>query len=263
MNGRLRGQVAFITGGESGIGLACAKALTSEGASVLIAGLDPELGGVAAASLNREGQCADFCQTDVRDANQVGVAFHVLDSAFGGLDIVINNAGVNAVGTVDKLTEALWDACLDTNLKGAFLVSREAIPRLRAHGGGTIVNVASSAGVIARPADPAYGASKAGLVMLTKAMALAHSADRIRINAVCPGPVTGTRLMAQSLAEAANPTAAEAALIAASPMAFALGRMITTEEVAALVLYLCLPESRMVTGAVITIDGGKSAGLSS
>lgn len=114
---------------------------------------------------------------------------------------------------------------------------------------------------MARPADPAYCASKAGLVMLTRSMALAHAADRIRVNCVCPGPVSNTRLLEEYVSKTPDPLATRQVLAASAPLAAASGRLITPEEVAGLVLYLCSDEAGMVTGAVITIDGGKSAGL--
>jgi NAD(P)-dependent dehydrogenase (short-subunit alcohol dehydrogenase family) len=163
-------------------------------------------------------------------------------------------------GAVDEIDEATWDECLETNLKSAYLASREAIPRMRRVHGGVIVNNASNAGLIARARDPVYCASKAGLIMLTRSMALAHAPDRIRVNAVCPGPVAGPTID-RSVAAAADPAAELAATIAAAPLAAAAGRLIEPDEVAAAVLYLCSDQASMVTGAVIAVDAGKSAGI--
>ena len=196
---------------------------------------------------------------DVSDARSVADAFGVLDGA-GRLDIVVNNAGINTVGRVEDLSEADWDACLDTNLKGAFLVARQAVPRLRSTGGGVIVNVASNAGLVARADEPAYSVSKAGLLMLTRSLALAHAEDRIRVNAVCPGPVGDTRIMDGNLARAADPAAALASYLRKAPLAEAWGRLIEPAEVAALIRFLCSDAAVMITGAVVAIDGGKSAG---
>ena len=262
MVGRVTGRVAFITGGNSGIGRACALALVREGADVLITGQNAGRGEQVATELNETGPGrAVFWPADVRDAAQVQSAFAELDRVFGGLDILLNNAGVNAFGAVDTLSEADWDACFDTNLKGVFLCSREASPRLRRRGGGVIINNASNAGLIARADDPAYCASKAGLIMLTRSMALAHAADRVRVNAVCPGPISNTRLLEEYVSHTPDPAAARQALAATAPLAAALDRLITPEEVAGLVLYLCGDEAQMMTGAIIAIDGGKSAGL--
>jgi len=123
-----------------------------------------------------------------------------------------------------------------------------------------IVNISSNAGLVARPQDPAYSASKAGLVMLTRSMALAHAAERIRVNAVCPGPVSRTTIFEEYVQRYSDPQAAVAGLMAAAPMAKALGRLIVPDEVAAAVVYLCSDEAQMVTGAILAVDGGKSAG---
>jgi len=121
------------------------------------------------------------------------------------------------------------------------------------------VNIASNAGLVARGAEPAYSTSKAALIMLTRSMALGHAAERIRVNAVCPGPVAGTEIMERNLADAPDRSAGADRYIARAPLAAALGRMIEPDEIATLVAYLCSDEAAMVTGAVIAIDGGKSA----
>lgn len=254
------GRVALITGGSGGIGLATAHAFAERGADVIITGRDRERGAAAVEGLSRHGRTTRFVSGDVGDARHVAAVYADIDATFGRLDIVFNNAGVAAVGPIDMVDEAAWDACIDTNLKGTFLVSREAIPRLRAGGGGVIINNASNAGLLARARDPVYCASKAGLIMLTRAMALGHAADRIRVNAVCPGPVDAPGMEA-SLARAADPEAERRAVIAASPLAAAHARMIQAEEIASAVLYLCSDEAAMITGAVLSIDGGKSAGI--
>jgi NAD(P)-dependent dehydrogenase (short-subunit alcohol dehydrogenase family) len=196
---------------------------------------------------------------DVADARSVADGFHEIDAA-GRLDIVVNNAGIDMPGRVEDLSEADWDACLDTNLKGPFLVARQAIPRLRSAGGGVIVNVASNAGLVARADEPAYSTSKAGLLMLTRSLALAHAGDRIRVNAVCPGPVGDTGIMDGNLARAADPAASLASYLRKAPLAAAWGRLIEPAEVAALIRFLCSDAAVMITGAVVAIDGGKSAG---
>ena len=195
---------------------------------------------------------------DVADARSVEDGFAEMDRT-GRLDIVVNNAGIDVVGRVEDLSEAEWDACLDTNLKGPFLVARQAVPRLRSTGGGVIVNVASNAGVVARADEPAYSTSKAGLLMLTRCLALAHAEDRIRVNAVCPGPVGDTGIMDRNLAQAPDPAAALGSYLRKAPLAAAWGRLIEPREVAALIRFLCSDAAMMITGASIAIDGGKSA----
>jgi NAD(P)-dependent dehydrogenase (short-subunit alcohol dehydrogenase family) len=256
--GELAGRVAVVTGGATGIGLATAHALAAGGATVYVAARDGARGRRAASAAIARGLDIRAVRIDVTDDRSVTEGFRELDAA-GRLDIVVNNAGINMVGRVEDLSEADWDACLDTNLKGPFLVARQAIPRLRATGGGVIVNVASNAGLIARPDEPAYSTSKAGLLMLTRSLALAHAAERIRVNAICPGPVGDTGIMERNLAEASDPQAALTSYLASAPLAAALGRLIEPGEVAALIRFLCSDAAAMITGATIAIDAGKSA----
>jgi NAD(P)-dependent dehydrogenase (short-subunit alcohol dehydrogenase family) len=259
VDGELAGRVALVTGGSTGIGLATARALARDGATVYLAVRDLAGGRRVAGRESAGGSDVRVVRMDVSDARSVADAFGALDGA-GRLDIVVNNAGINTVGRVEDLSESDWDACLDTNLKGAFLVARQAVPRLRSTGGGVIVNVASNAGLVARADEPAYSVSKAGLLMLTRSLALAHAEDRIRVNAVCPGPVGGTRIMDGNLAQAADPAAALASYLRKAPLAEAWGRLIEPAEVAALIRFLCSDAAVMITGAVVAIDGGKSAG---
>lgn len=256
----LAGRAAVVTGGTSGIGLAAALALAAQGVDVVIMGRDEARGDDALDALTGQAGRSVFVAGDVGIATDVARVFETADRAFGRVDFLFNNAGVAAVGPIDTLDEAVWDACIDTNLKGTFLASRAAIPRMRALGGGVIVNNSSNSGLQARARDPVYSASKAGLNMLTKGMALAHARDRIRVNAVCPGPVAGP---AYDLLIGASPDpAAELRMaIEAAPFAAALGRMIEPREVAATVVFLCSDEATMITGAVIAVDGGKSSGV--
>jgi NAD(P)-dependent dehydrogenase (short-subunit alcohol dehydrogenase family) len=198
---------------------------------------------------------------DVRCEADVARLIDRAASPAGRLDILVNNAGVGLVKQITDVTEEEWDACLDTNLKGAFLASKHAIGRMRASGGGAIVNIASNAGLLPRAHDPVYSVSKGALVALTRSLALCHARDRIRVNAVCPGPVEGTRMMDEDLSKAPDRDAAVRGLIAASPLVAAYSRMITPDEVAEAVLYLVSDAAAMVTGTAIAIDGGKSLGV--
>jgi NAD(P)-dependent dehydrogenase (short-subunit alcohol dehydrogenase family) len=182
-------------------------------------------------------------------------------AAHGRLDILVNNAGIGLVKPITQVSEAEWDACLDTNLKGAFLFSKHAIGPMRAAGGGAITNVSSNAGLLPRAHDPVYSISKAALVALTKSLALCHAPDRIRVNAVCPGPVEETGMMNADLIAAADPDLLRQKMIAASPLARAYERMIAPAEVAAAILYLSSDAAAMVTGTAVAIDGGKSLGV--
>jgi NAD(P)-dependent dehydrogenase (short-subunit alcohol dehydrogenase family) len=250
-------RVAVVTGGASGIGLATALLLARHGVRVFVGDLhlraenEPAFAELAIEAM----RCDVRSEADVRRLIE-GAAHQA-----GGLDILVNNAGIGMVKPIPDVTEAEWDACLDTNLKSAFLAAKHAIPLLRTRGGGAIVNMASNAGLLPRAHDPVYSTSKAALLALTRCLALSHAADRIRVNAVCPGPVAQTGMMDADLAAAADPAALERQFIAASPLAQAYGRMISPEEVAAAVLYLVSDAAAMVTGTALAIDGGKSLGV--
>jgi NAD(P)-dependent dehydrogenase (short-subunit alcohol dehydrogenase family) len=257
MDRELAGRVAVVTGGATGIGLATVRALAADGATVYIAARDAARARRVAAEETAGGFDVRAVVMDVADARSVAGAFDEVDDA-ARLDIVVNNAGINMVGRVEDLAEIDWDTCLDINLKGPFLVARQAIPRMRSTGGGVIVNVSSNAGLVARADEPAYSTSKAGLLMLTRSLARAHAEDRIRVNAVCPGPVGDTGIMDHNLAQAPDPAAALAGYVRKAPLAAAWGRVINPAEVAALIRFLCSDMAAMITGAVVAIDGGKS-----
>jgi len=198
---------------------------------------------------------------DVRQSADVSRLVEAAIGAAGGVDILVHSAGVVMVGQIPEMSEADWDACLDTNLKGAFLLSRLVIPSMRARGGGVIVNVSSNAGLLPRAHDPIYSTSKGALNAFTRSLALSHAGDRIRVNAVCPGPVSETGIMDADLEKAADPAATAQRMIDASPLAKAFNRMITPQEVAEAILYLVSDAAAMVTGTMIAIDGGKSLGV--
>jgi NAD(P)-dependent dehydrogenase (short-subunit alcohol dehydrogenase family) len=179
----------------------------------------------------------------------------------GGIDILVNNAGIVLVKQIPETSEAEWDAVMDTNFKAAFLMSKYSLPSMIGRGGGAIVNIASNAGILPRAHDPVYSTSKGALLALTRSLALSHSRDRIRVNAVCPGPVADTCIIEGQLASAKDALVAARQLIEASPLAKAYGRMISSEEVAQAVLYFVSDQARMVTGTSLAIDGGKSLGV--
>jgi NAD(P)-dependent dehydrogenase (short-subunit alcohol dehydrogenase family) len=253
----LRDRVAAITGGASGIGRATALLLARHGARVFVG--DYDLIAANEPVFAEAGIVQAVC--DVRREDHVEGLINRAASDGGRLDILVNSAGVGLVEQITEVTEAEWDACLDTNLKGAFLASKHAIRWMRQGEGGSIVNIASNAGLLPRAHDPVYSTSKGALVAFTKSLALCHARHRIRVNAVCPGPVEATRMMDADLDKAPDRAAAVQRLIAASPLAGAHGRMITPDEVAAAVLYLVSDAALMVTGTSIAIDGGKSLGV--
>lgn len=252
----LRGRTAIVTGGANGIGRAAALLLAQHGARVFVG--DFRLLAENAEPFAR--LCIVQTQCDVRAAADVDRLLEAA-AATGGVDILVNNAGVGLVKQIPDVAEDEWDACLDTNLKAAFLFSRRVIPWMRRRGGGSIVNISSNAGLLPRAHDPVYSTSKGALIAFTKSLALSHAVDRIRVNAVCPGPVGDTGMMNADLAKAADPHATAQQFIDASPLARAYGRMISPDEVAQAVLYLISDSAAMVTGTSIAIDGGKSLGV--
>jgi NAD(P)-dependent dehydrogenase (short-subunit alcohol dehydrogenase family) len=253
----LSGKVAAVTGGESGIGCATAHRLALAGAQVFVC--DKVQNDANRAPFSQLGILSQPC--DVRSVSQIQAWIeHVVRTA-GRLDVLVNNAGIGMVKQIDDVTEQDWDDCLGVNLKAAFFGCKFAIPHLRRAGGGSIINTSSNAGILPRVHDPVYSISKQALVGLTKSLALCHSVDRIRINAVCPGPVCDTGMMNADLAKASDVEATKQKFIAASPLARAHSRMITPEEVADAILYLASDVAAMVTGTCIAIDGGKSLGV--
>ena len=253
----LAGRVAVVTGGAGGIGRATALLLARHGARVVAGDYRP--------NPENEARFAPLgivqTECDVRREESIRKLIDDAVARHGRLDILMNNAGIGMVGQITDIREADWDNCLDTNLKGPFFGCKHAIRHMRASGGGAIVNTSSNAGLLPRAHDPVYSISKMALVALTKSLALCHAKDRIRINAVCPGPVEETGMMNDDLARAADPEALRQQMIAASPLAAAAGRMIHPEEVAAAVLYLVSDAAEMVTGTALAIDGGKSLGV--
>jgi NAD(P)-dependent dehydrogenase (short-subunit alcohol dehydrogenase family) len=247
--------VAVVTGGSSGIGRATALLLARRGAIVFTGDTHPRSENARAfadlgiteltCDVRREDQVRELMERAARDA---------------GLHILVSNAGIDLEAQLPEVSEEQWNACLDTNLKGAFLACKYAIPRLRAAGGGAVVFTSSNAGLMPRAHDPVYCTRKAALIALAGSLALCHARDKIRFNSVCPGPVSGTGIIDGSLSRP-DRAASERRFIDASPLARAMGRMITPEEVAEATLYLVSDVAALVTGTALRIDGGKSLGV--
>jgi len=251
------GRVAVVTGAASGIGQATALLLAELGAQVFVGDYDPLP--ESEAQFGEHGIRSRRC--DVRVESDVQALTEEAASTGGGLDILVNNAGIGMVKPITGVTEADWDACLDTNLKGAFFGCKHGILQMQRRGGGSIINISSNAGLLPRAHDPVYSISKGALVSLTRSLALCHAPDRIRVNAVCPGPVGDTRMMNADLKAAEDRQAVAKKMIDASPLARAWERMISPREVAEAVVYLASDAAAMVTGTMIAIDGGKSLGV--
>jgi NAD(P)-dependent dehydrogenase (short-subunit alcohol dehydrogenase family) len=257
MTGDLTGRVAIVTGGSSGIGRATAKMLARHGARVFTGDLRTR--GENVTEFAALGIVETAC--DVRRELQVKALVDRAVAEGGGLHILVSNAGVDLEKQLPDVREAEWDDCLDTNLKGAFLACKHALPHLRASGGGSVVFTSSNAGLLPRAHDPVYCTSKASLIALAESLALCHADDKIRVNSVCPGPVAATEIIDAALDTAKDRAAAERHFIEASPLARAMGRMIAPEEVAEAILYLVSDAAAMVTGTAVRIDGGKSLGV--
>ncbi|MFY9753992.1 MAG: SDR family NAD(P)-dependent oxidoreductase [Candidatus Acidiferrales bacterium] len=251
---RLSGKVAFITGGGTGIGRAIALQFAREGARVVLAGRRKAPLDQVAQEIRTAGGESLTLACDVTDRAAVESALAATVRAFGRLDIVVNNAGAAVVAAADSTSDDDWHRLLAVNLTGTFFVSRAALPLLRHSGGGSIVNIGSVLGLVARKERAAYCAAKAGVTGLTKAMALDHAHERIRVNCICPS-IIETELGAYTLSQTADPEAERARRRAEIP----LGRMGTPADVAQMAVYLASDEASWVTGAALPLDGGLTA----
>ncbi|GBL59135.1 NAD(P)-dependent dehydrogenase, short-chain alcohol dehydrogenase family [Pseudomonas citronellolis] len=252
--GRLQDKVCLVTGAARGIGLATAELFAREGARVLLTDLDQAAGLAAANALGGQGLSVGFLQQDVTDEAQWRKTFDFCERLFGGLDVLVNNAGVGAFCDVERMTLEQWRHTLACNLDSVFLGTQLAIGRMRARGG-SIINVASIEGLIGEPLVPAYNASKGGVRLFTRSVA-AHCARRgyaIRINALCPGYVE-TPMVQGALAAAPDEQAQD--MLAYLRQRIPMGRMARAEEIAKAMLFLASDDSSYMTGADLVVDGG-------
>jgi NAD(P)-dependent dehydrogenase (short-subunit alcohol dehydrogenase family) len=248
---RLNDKVAVITGAGAGIGAATAQLFAREGAKVVVVDYDGNAAGTVARHI---GTQAVAVAADVRKNADVKAMIDAAVKAFGRIDILVNNAGRGILGTVVTTAEEDWDDIMAVNLKGVFLCSKHAIPTMKASGGGAIVNVASTVSVVGIPDRAAYVASKGGVAALTRAMALDHVADNIRVNSVGPG-VIWSNYYDKMMQQVPDPAAFKKGLQDRAPM----GKIGEPKDVAAAILYLASDESDFVTGSMMTMDGGYTA----
>ncbi|MEE2678831.1 MAG: SDR family NAD(P)-dependent oxidoreductase [Myxococcota bacterium] len=246
MTRRLEGRVAVVTGAASGIGAATARRFSDEGARVVLGDLD-EAGGSSVA-----GECGGaFVRTDVTQEDQLQALLSEAVERHGRLDVVCNNAGILVPGTLPDLAPEDWRRVIDVDLNSVYYGCRAAIPHLRASGGGAIVNLASVSGLAGDYAMPAYNAAKAGVLNFTRAIAMEHAREGIRVNAVCPGVIDTP----MSAAVQAFPK-----LVDAYHQNIPMGRFGRAEEIAATIAFLASDDASYVTGAALVADGGLTAG---
>jgi NAD(P)-dependent dehydrogenase (short-subunit alcohol dehydrogenase family) len=254
MTDRLAGKVAVVTGGAQGIGRAIVEKFAREGARVTFLDRDVDGGASTARELSASGLTASFLAADVTRESEVAAAIGQVVAKAGGLDVLVNNAGVNAYFDAVEMTEAQWEAVFAVDLKGAWLCAKHALPAMKRARSGSIVNIASiHAGLTIAGMFP-YAAAKSGLVGLTRSLALDYAPHNIRVNAILPG-WTRTRLIEEWFRLQPDPAEAERKVLAVHP----LGRLSTPMEVANFVAFVASDEASAITGAALSVDGGLGA----
>lgn len=246
---RLAGKVAVITGAANGIGAATARLFVAEGAKVILADRDAVAGNALARTL---GEATRFQPCDVGQGAEIAAAIAAAEHAFGGLDILVNNAAIQNVKPISETNEAEWAETIAVNLTSVFLGIKHAIEPMKRRGGGTIVNTSSTFALVGSPGYAAYHAAKGGVSSLTRAAAIDLIRHNIRVNAICPGTTDTPGLRGGVEATAADPAAAMAGYLKLQPM----GRFGKAEEIAAAILFLAGAESSFVVGANLVADGG-------
>ena len=251
---RLAGKTAVITGGGTGIGQAIALAFAKEGARVAVAGRRMEKLQETQSLLKQSGSDALAMECDVTKSADTERLVKAAEDRFGNVNVLVNNAGALSVSTVETISEEDWDRIMGANLKGPFLMSRAVLPAMRRAGGGSIVNIGSVLGIAAIRDRAAYCASKGGVAMLTKAMALDHAHDKIRVNCVCPS-IVESAMTEMFFAETEAARKLRESRLASVP----LGRFGKPNDIAGIVVFLASDESSWMTGTVIPVDGGVTA----
>ena len=252
---RFEGKVALVTGGASGIGLATAERLLDEGAAVAIADLDGDRAAEAAAGLRARGGGAEGRRCDVARGDEVEALVAWVLGEHGRVDVLFNNAGMYEPGEVHEVDEEAWDRQLAVNLRSVYLVSHHVVPAMLAQGGGAIVNNASVAALVGDRASAAYCASKGGVALLTKQMALDYASRAVRVNAICCGEIDTPLFERESYQIGMTPATYRELLDEAHP----IGRIGLPHEAAAAVAFLASDDASFVTGVLLPVDGGYAA----
>lgn len=246
-----KGKIAIVTGGGSGIGKACAHELIERNAAVAVVDRDVKTGAETAAELKSKGGKAEFFHVDVASASAVEKVVPEIVSAFGGIDILVNNAGIQRYGTVTTISEEEWDEVLNINLKGAFLMSKHAIPPMIERGGGAIVITGSVQSVAAQRNSAHYVVSKHGLLGLARSIALDYGKQNIRANCVLPGAIDTPMLQ-----WAANLDSHPEKVLEACDSVHLRGKMGRPEEVAHVIVFLASDLASFMTGSAVMVEGG-------
>ena len=248
---RLQNQVAWISGAASGMGEGIARLFAREGAAVLMADVQAEKGHAIAEQVRREGGRALFVPTDVTKEDQVRASIDRAVEHFGGLQILVNCAGIVQVKLLHEVSEAEWDHLMDVNVKSIFLSIKHGIGHLRRNPRSYVVNIGSIGSFISQSSTPAYIASKGAVLMLSKSIALDYAADGLRCNCVCPG-ITDTPMLREHLDKTPDPEATLRARLRRVPT----GMPLTPDDIAKAVLYFSCEDSAGVTGTSLVVDGG-------
>jgi len=247
----LEGKVAIVTGGNSGIGRAISEVFARESARVMIGARNVKTGEETVEAIKQKAGTAAFLKTDVQDSSQVKNLVDETVRRYGTVDIVCHNAGTELVKLLVDTTEDEWDMVLNTNARGAFFLSKYALPIMIAKKKGVVINIASQLGFVGFEKFTAYCASKGAIIQLTKAMALEYAKHGIRVNCVCPGAVD-TAMVDRELSHFPDPSETRRKVIESHP----IGRMARPEEIAEAVLFLASDRASFVLGECMIVDGG-------